>query len=81
MSLQFTREQKESLAEQIRIYFRDELDKEIGNMEAEFFLDFLTEQLGPTFYNKALKDVQSHLHGFTDELLDRIDELQLNESS
>jgi len=71
----FPRPLKEELIQNLQTYFRDELESELGGFEAEFFLDYLSEHLGPHYYNQAIMDVQVHLSGHLDTLNERIDEL------
>ncbi len=54
--IKFTTEEKESLIPKIKMYLSEELDVEIGNFDAEFLLDFFTEEVGPYFYNHGIKD-------------------------
>jgi uncharacterized protein (DUF2164 family) len=54
--IKFTQEEKEILIPKIKMYLSEELDFEIGNFDAEFLLDFFSEEVGPYFYNKGIKD-------------------------
>ena len=54
--IKFTTEEKESLIPKIKMYLSEELDVEIGNFDAEFLLDFFSEEVGPYFYNRGIKD-------------------------
>jgi len=58
------------LNDQIRRYLRDELDTEIGNMDADFLIDFLSGTLGASFYNLGLKDAQALVARKIDDLND-----------
>ena len=51
-------QQKQELGRRVQEYFRKELDEEIGEMAAGFLLDFVSELVGPYYYNAALKDAQ-----------------------
>lgn len=42
-------------------YFERQLDHDLGNLEAVFLLDFILEEVGPSIYNQAVKDVQANL--------------------
>ncbi|MFH4399301.1 DUF2164 domain-containing protein [Vibrio diabolicus] len=53
------RAQKETLATAIQDYMQDELDVEIGQFDSEFLIDFITEKLGPIYYNKGVEDAKS----------------------
>jgi len=54
--IKFTKEEKEILIPKIKMYLHEELDLEIGNFDAEFLLDFFSEEVGPYFYNRGIKD-------------------------
>lgn len=42
-------------------YFEQNLDHDIGNLEAVFLLDYILEEIGACVYNQAVKDVQNSL--------------------
>ncbi|MCF7823604.1 MAG: DUF2164 domain-containing protein [Candidatus Marinimicrobia bacterium] len=71
----FTRKLKDELIEKIKHYFSIEMDQELGNFDAEFILDFFSENIGPHYYNQAIRDMQSHLANYLENLNDRMDEL------
>ena len=54
--IEFSAEQKAALCQQLKTYVAEELDHEIGQFESEFLLDFITERIGPHFYNKGVAD-------------------------
>ncbi|MGV2976737.1 DUF2164 domain-containing protein [Roseibium alexandrii] len=60
------------LNEQIRQYLSDELDTDIGNMEADFLIDFLSGSLGASFYNLGLKDAQALIARKMDDINDEL---------
>ena len=47
--IKFTSEEKEVIARKIQQYFQEELEQEIGSFDAQFLLDFFSEEIGP-FY-------------------------------
>lgn len=57
--IKLERAQKETLATAIQDYMQDELDVEIGQFDSEFLIDFITEKLGPIYYNKGVEDSKS----------------------
>lgn len=59
MYIQFPKERKDQLIGRIQQYFADERSEDIGNLGAENFLDFITKEIGPYYYNQALRDAQS----------------------
>lgn len=76
MSQLFSRELKDLMVEKIKEYIHKELDHDLGNFEAEFLIDFITENFGPFYYNQAIKDVQVHLSAALDSMSERMDELE-----
>ena len=66
------KEDRAWLVRQIQEHFDNELDQTIGNMDAEFLIDFITETFGPFFYNNGLKDAQTLLARKLDDIADEL---------
>ncbi|MBN9671288.1 DUF2164 domain-containing protein [Roseibium aggregatum] len=60
------------LAGQIQRFMDEELDVEIGNMDAGFLIDFLSGTLGAHYYNLGLKDAQALFARKADDIVDEI---------
>ena len=75
-SIEFSTEEKESLVGKLKRYFDEELGQEIGQFECEFFLDFLSEELGAYYYNRGLNDAQALLSAKLDDISDAFYELE-----
>ena len=75
--IEFSRKETNALVAKLQHYFRDQLEQEIDDFDAEFLLDFFTKEIGSVYYNKALADVRSLLANYLDELNDRIYELEV----
>ncbi|WP_160151594.1 DUF2164 domain-containing protein [Microbulbifer sp. ALW1] len=71
-----SKDQKERAVEKIKSYFEEELQQDIGGFEAEFLLDFLAREIGPTFYNRGLFDAQQILNEKMEEFSYTIHELE-----
>jgi len=56
--IEFTRDERTILIEKLQSYCSDELDRNLGNLEADCLLDFIAKELGSVFYNRALYDAQ-----------------------
>ena len=54
--IEFSKEEKEIIVKKIQLYFREELDRDIGQFDAQFLLDFFAKEIGPYFYNRGLYD-------------------------
>ena len=75
--LKFSPEEKAILVAKIKDYFSDELDEEIGRFDAEFLINFITEELGGYFYNRGIYDAQVILVQRLGEITGAIHELEL----
>ena len=69
--------EKSVLVERLRTYCDAELDCEMGNLQAELFIGFLTDEFAPVFYNSGLRDAQALLLKRLDELGDTIAALEV----
>jgi uncharacterized protein (DUF2164 family) len=67
---------REEIAQKLQAYFLDNLDRELGGFEAQFLLDFFTEQIGCFYYNQGLADALSAMEQKTQEITDLIYELE-----
>ena len=65
-----------TLARALRAHLKDELDLEVGGLEAEFLLDFIADRLGPRFYNQGLRDAATALAKRMDVLTEALEELE-----
>jgi uncharacterized protein (DUF2164 family) len=52
----FSKEEKALLIPKIKMYLKEELGQDIGNFDAEFLLDFFSEEIGVFFYNRGIRD-------------------------
>jgi len=74
--IEFTKEEKEIITRKIQLYFTEELDQEIGQFDAQFLLDFFSQEIGPYFYNRGLYDSQTILQSKMESITDAIYELE-----
>ena len=65
--LELPKEQKTAAAQKIKDYLRENLELEIGTLQADLFVDFLNRNIGAYYYNRALGDAFSF---FTEKLDD-----------
>jgi len=65
-----SKEQKAAAVTKIKGYIADNFEVEIGSLQSEFFLDFITENIGIYYYNKAVADTQA-------VMTDKIEDLYL----
>ncbi|WP_027709213.1 DUF2164 domain-containing protein [Zooshikella ganghwensis] len=74
--MKFAKEEKEIITKKIQLYFQEELDYSIGQFDAEFLLDFISEEIGAYFYNRALYDAQSILEKRLESISEAIYEIE-----
>jgi len=74
--IKFTKDEKEIIAKKIQLYFREELNQEIGGFDAQFLIDFFAEEIGAYFYNRGLYDAQTILEKRLDTISDAIYDLE-----
>ena len=55
-------EAEEIVLVMLREYMSEEFDVDIGNLPAEFLLDFIIETLGPPLYNQVVDDIEPWLY-------------------
>jgi uncharacterized protein (DUF2164 family) len=72
----FNKAQKDHLVQALQQYFSSELAQELGQFDAEFLLDFISEKLGGYYYNQGLYDAQAMLQSRFDNLSDAIFDLE-----
>ena len=74
--IEFSQAEKEAIVTKVKHYFREELDQEIGQFDAEFLLNFFAEEVGAYFYNRGLYDAQAVLEERFDGIKDAIYEIE-----
>jgi|TARA_B100000929_G_C15267206_1_gene338808 uncharacterized protein (DUF2164 family) len=73
--INISRKNKDKIVQDLQEWFQDNLDQDIGALDAEFLTDFFTENIGGLYYNQALKDVHTLIYEKTESLADNIYEL------
>ena len=73
--IRIKRKNKDKIVQDLQEWFQDNLDQDIGTLDAEFLTDFFTENIGGLYYNQALKDVHTLIYEKTESLADNIYEL------
>jgi uncharacterized protein (DUF2164 family) len=74
--VKFSKQEKEIIANKIQLYFKEELNQEIGQFDAQFLLDFFSEEIGAYFYNRGLYDAQTMLESRLESVSEAIFELE-----
>lgn len=74
--IEFSRQEKELMARKVKVYFRDELNQDIGGFDAEFLVDFFAREMGSFFYNRGLYDAETLISEKVSEISDLLLELE-----
>lgn len=61
MTINFDADEKADLMGRLQNYCAIELDRELGSFEAQFLLDFISQTMGPFYYNRGIYDAQTLL--------------------
>jgi uncharacterized protein (DUF2164 family) len=64
-----SREKREDLINEIKTFFYEERDEEIGDLAAGIVLDFFMDKLAVEFYNEGINDSYRYMHDRVDDLL------------
>ena len=75
-SITFSSEEKDALVEKLRKYFERELDYELGQFDGEFLLDFISKEMGASYYNRGLYDAQVILQDKMESITEAISEIE-----
>lgn len=74
--INLTSQQKSDIVIKIKSYFNAKLDQEIGQFDAEFLLDFFSEEIGIYFYNQGIRDAGELIEAKMDDLQFDLNDLE-----
>lgn len=74
--IEFSKTEKETIVRKIQLYFKEELEQDIGQFDAEFLLDFFSEEVGPYYYNRGLYDARTILENRLEDITEAIYEIE-----
>ncbi len=63
------KEERERLVSKIKSYFLNVREEEIGDLAAGLLLDFIIDEMAPTFYNQGVRDSYSFMNERVEDLL------------
>ena len=66
--IKLSKEQKKNAVMKIKEYTAENFEIEIGNLQADIFLDFITNHIGVYYYNNAVADSLSLMTKKTEDL-------------
>lgn len=68
MTIELSKEDKQTAIESLQKYFEVNLDEPLGNLAAGALLGFILEEIGPSIYNKGVADAQERMQVRLSEL-------------
>ena len=78
MRITLNKDIEQTLIASIRRYVTENMDNEIGDLQASLFLKYCLEEIGPYVYNVAVADAQQHMQA---RLIDLDSECYMPETS
>ena len=70
--IEFSKDERAAIVSLLQVYFADELDQEIGSLQAEMLVDFIGREIGGFFYNRGLRDAQAVVTAKAEDIADAI---------
>lgn len=67
--IKLTKEKKEEMISEIKNYFLNEREEEIGDLSTNLMLNFIIEELAPEFYNQGVYDSYKYISDRNEDLL------------
>jgi uncharacterized protein (DUF2164 family) len=64
----FSQELKKQAIDDIKRYFLESREEEIGQLAAELLLDFMIEKVGAVIYNQAIRDAHTFMSEKVEDL-------------
>ena len=64
-----SREKREELKNEIKEYFYEERDEELGDLASDMILEFFMDKLATEFYNQGVYDSYRYMTDRTEDLL------------
>lgn len=72
----FDKPTRDLLSRQLMRHLKDDLDIEVDPVDAGGLVDFLSETLGPHFYNQGLADAQAVIRARTELIVEAVYDLE-----
>lgn len=74
--IELPRPVRDTLADALSGYLKDELELEVKGFDAVFLLDWIIETMGPHLYNQGLTDAQALVRKKADDFVEAIAQLE-----
>ncbi|GAB6168636.1 DUF2164 domain-containing protein [Clostridium carnis] len=66
---ELSKEKRENLKNEIKTYFYEERDEELGDLAANMILEFFMDKLATEFYNQGVEDSYKYIIDRAEDLL------------
>jgi uncharacterized protein (DUF2164 family) len=66
--INFSQELKKQAVDDIKRYFLENREEDIGQLAAELLLDFMIEKVGTVIYNQAIRDAHTFMSEKVEDL-------------
>ena len=60
MAIELRKEQRKDAIQSLEQHLREELETEVGEMQAGFLLDYFLKEIAPVVYNQGVVDAQRY---------------------
>lgn len=67
--IKLSKEKREEMISEIKNYFLNEREEELGDLTSNLMLNFIIEELAPEFYNQGVYDSYKYMNDRTEDLL------------
>lgn len=67
--MKLDKQKREHMINEIKTYFSQERDEDLGDLGASLILDFIIEKLAPEFYNQGVYDAYQYINDRMDDVL------------
>jgi len=67
--IKLSKETREFMISEIKRYFENEREEELGDLAAALIVDFIIEELAPEFYNQGIYDACNFMKEKSEDLL------------
>jgi uncharacterized protein (DUF2164 family) len=74
--IKFSSEEKTLIVAKLQRYFSEELKQQIGRFDAEFLIDFISEEIGGYYYNRGVYDAQTVVAARLEDIGDQLFQLE-----
>ena len=68
MPIELNKQEIEASTRSLQKYFREELEQELGDLQAQFLLDYFLKEIAPFAYNKGVSDAEMYVRTKVEDL-------------